>query len=203
MKEVIEHIKSNELYIPPEAEQLHSYLKELHAYGSVLLLESSSPQDEWIVLNLPLFMSTVHERLFSASPHQYKDSFLILGIIPNARLQTMFSEFSLVPLKGCLNLLQYCQEIDDSQIISKVLEISIDEAESVLFFPTLLQASREKVKWIRSHGFFCAALDGMQSVFKLMTFSRHVFFMFCFSGLHSPLRYHTHLVGLMMVTGLP
>ena len=161
VKEVIEHIKSHELYLPPEPEQLHSYLKELHAYGLILLLEcSSSREDEWIVLNLPLFLSTVHKKLFSALPHQYTDSLSNLGIIPPARLQAMFSEFSFSLLKGCLTVLQYCQEICDPQIISRVLEVPTVETirnENVLFFPALLklQTTREKVKLNCSHSSLC------------------------------------------------
>ena len=168
VKDIIEHIKSHKLYIPPEAEQLHSYLEELHAYGSILFLECSSPrEDEWIVLNLPMFLSTVHRRLFcnsyhedkdavlSASLHRYDECISNLGIIPTARLQAVFPEYSLALFKGCLTLLQYCQEICDPQIISKVLEIPMVETRSVLFFPALLQTSREEVKWIRSHSSLC------------------------------------------------
>ena len=159
VKTVIRHIKSHKLYIPSEAEQLHSYLKELHACGLVLLLECSSPrEDEWIVLNLSLFLSTVHKKVFSAPLPRHKGSLSNLGIIPTARLQTMFPEFSLALLKGCLTLLQYCQEINDPQIISKVLEVPAVETiskESVLFFPALLQTSRDKVKWICSHSSLC------------------------------------------------
>ena len=46
-------------------------------------------------------------------------------------------------------------KINDPQIISKVLEVPIIEATSVLFFPALLQTSREEVKWIRSHSSLC------------------------------------------------
>ena len=159
VKDIIGHIKSHKLYIPPEAEQLHSYLKELHACGLVLLLECTSPrEDGWIVLDLPLFLSTVHKKLFSDQLSPYKDSLSNLGIIPIARLQAMFPEFSPALLKGCLTLLQYCQEINDPKIISKVLEISTVEStskESVLFLPALLQTSREEVKWICSHSSMC------------------------------------------------
>ena len=80
----------------------------------VLVLECSSPrEDEWIVLDLPLFLSTVHKKLFAL--HPLKDSLSNLGIIANAELQAMFPEFSLALLKGCLTLLQYCQEINDPQ----------------------------------------------------------------------------------------
>ena len=156
LKEVIGHIKSYELYLPAEAEQLHSYLKELHAYGLVLLLECSSPrEDEWIVLNLPLFLSTIHERLFSASLRLHKNSLSNLGIIPSTGLQALFPEFSLSLLKGCLTILQYCQEINDPLIISKVLQIHIIPNESVLFFPALLHTRRKEVKWICSHSSLC------------------------------------------------
>ena len=105
------------------------------------------------MLDLPLFLSTVHKKLFALHPP--KDSLSNLGIIANAELQAMFPEFSLALLKGCLTLLQYCQEINDPQIISKVLEVPIIETTSVLFFPALLQTSREEVKWIRSHSSLC------------------------------------------------
>ena len=50
-----------------------------------------------------------------------------------------------------------CQEICDPHIISNILEISTFEAGSVLFFPALLQSSRSKVKWIRSHSSLCCS----------------------------------------------
>jgi len=170
VKNIIEHIKTYELYLPPEAEQLHSYLEELHGYGSIMVLECSSPrEDEWIVLNLTLFLSTVHKRLFchsdkdsvlSASLHHYEECISNLGIIPTARLQTIFPEFSLTFLKRCLTLLQYCHEICDPQIISNVLEVPVIETisnESVLFFPALLklQTTREKVKLNCSNSSLC------------------------------------------------
>ena len=53
------------LYLPPEAEQLHSYLEELHGYGSILVLEcSSSREDEWIVLNLHLVLVICPQKAF-------------------------------------------------------------------------------------------------------------------------------------------
>ena len=121
----------------------------------VLFLECSSPrEDEWIVLNLPLFLSTVHRRLFSHSYHE--DSLSNIGIIPSDKLQTMFPELPFSLLKSCLTLLQYCQEINDSQIISKMLEIPmVETTSSVQFFPALLQTSRDEVKWIRSHSSLC------------------------------------------------
>jgi len=124
------------------------------------------------VLNLTLFLSTVHRRLFchsyhedkdsvlSASLHRYEECISNLGIIPTARLQTIFPEFSFSLLKGCLTVLQYCHEIRDSQIISKVLEVPTVETipnENVLFFPALLklQTTREKFKLNWSHSFLC------------------------------------------------
>ena len=105
----------------------------------------------------------------------------------------MFPEFSLSLLKGCLTLLQYCQEISDPQIISKVLEIPTYENsildESVLFFPALNFKPPERKLSGFAHTVLCAALDGMQNAFELMTFFHHVFFMFYFSGLPSPLHY--------------
>jgi len=80
----LNHIKSYEIYLPREAEQLHSYLTALQGYiyyALVLLLECSSPwEDEWIVLDLPQFLSTVHKNLFS-SFHQHEDFLSNLGII--------------------------------------------------------------------------------------------------------------------------
>ena len=174
VKELIGHIESREIYLPCEAEQLHSDLTELHGYGLVLLLECSSPrEDEWVVLDLPLFLSTVHKRLFSGSFRQREDSLSNLGIIPTARLQTIFPEFSLALLKGCLILLQYCQEIDDPQIISKVLEIPEVETgldQSFLFFPALLQTSREKVMWIRSYDISLCCIGWCMECYKTYDF---------------------------------
>ena len=79
------------------AAELHSYLTALDCNDLVLLLECSSPwEDEWVVLDLPLFLSTVHQKL---SSQQCENPLSNLGIIPSATLQTMFPEFSLHVLK--------------------------------------------------------------------------------------------------------
>ena len=156
LSSLAQHIKSNDIYLPSEAEQLHCYLKELDAYGVVLLLEDSPVEEEWVVLDTIGLMGTVHKKLFSGENFQ-PDSLSNLGIIPDSRLQSLFPEIKLPVLKGCLKLLQYCQEIDDPQVITKVLDVSPSptmagsSCNSFLFFPALLQAERSDIKWVLSH----------------------------------------------------
>ena len=84
-----------------------------------------------------------------------------MGIIPNVKLQSLFPELDLPVIKGCLKVLQYCQEIDDPQIITEVLDVSPSpemgsgNSNSFLFFPALLQVERDDLKWIRSHSSLC------------------------------------------------
>ena len=161
LSSLVRHIKSNKIYLPSEPEHLHSYLKELDAYGVVLLLEGDSAlEEEWIVLDINGLLGTVHKQLFSYENSQPdEDSLSNLGIIPDTKLQSLFPEIKLPVLKGCLKLLQYCQEIDDPQIITKVLDVSpsteMGSGSSFLFFPALLQVERGGLKWVRPHTSLC------------------------------------------------
>ena len=153
LSSLVQHIKLNKIYLPSEAEQLHCYLKELDAYGVVLLLEGGPVEEEWVVLDIIGLLGTVHKKLFSGENFQ-PDSLSNLGIIPDSRLQSLFPEIKLPVLKGCLKLLQYCQEIDDPQVITKVLEVSPSPtmaSGSCLFFPALLQVKRGDLKWGCAH----------------------------------------------------
>ena len=155
---LIEHIKKQNISLPTEAEPLCSYLKELHAYGLVLLLDSgTSIEDHWIVSDIGSFLSTIQGKLFS-NTHPACDS--NLGIIQDSRLQALFPDFPLPALKGCLCHLQYCQEISPVSI-SRVLQTPSQSSkpgnpdESFLFFPALLKAKRGEVKWACTHSFLC------------------------------------------------
>ena len=161
LSSLVSHIQTNNIYFPSEPEQLHSYLKELDAYGVVLLLDGGPAlEEEWVVLDINGLLGTVHKLLFSCENSQpNEDSLSNLGIIPDARLQSLFPEIKLPVIKGCLKLLQYCQDIDDPQIITKVLDMSpspeMGSGNSFLFFPALLRAVRVNLEWVRSHSSFC------------------------------------------------
>ena len=161
LSSLVRHIKSNKIYLPSEPEQLHSYLKELDAYGVVLILEGSPAlEEEWVVVDINAILGTVHKRLFSCENFKPKASSLSnLGIIPDARLQSLIPELSLSVIKSCMKVLQYCQEIDDPQIITNILDMSpspeIISGNSFLFFPALLQVERGGLKWVRSHNSLC------------------------------------------------
>ena len=154
LSRLVQHIKFKKIYLPSEAEQVHCYLEELDAYGVVLLLEGGPVEEEWVVLDIIGLLGTVHKKLFSGETFQ-PDSLSNLGIIPDSRLQPLFPEIELPVLKGCLKLLQYCQEIDDPQVITKILDVSpspeMASGSSFLFFPALLQVERSGLKWVCSH----------------------------------------------------
>ena len=165
LSSLVTHIKSSKLYLPSEAEQLHSYLKELDAYGVVLLLEGGPAlEEEWVVLDINGLLGTVHKRLFSyenSHSNELLNSLSNLGIIPDAKLRSLFPKIELAIIKGCLTHLQYCQEINNSQVITKVLNVSpslemtSESSNSFLFFPALLQVERSGLKWICSHSSLC------------------------------------------------
>ena len=159
LSELIKHIKKQNIYLPTEAEVLYSYLKELIAYGLVLVLDGgTSVENHWIMSDIGTFLSTIQGRLFSNTPPACDSN---LGIIPDSKLQTLFPDFPLPALKGCLCHLQYCQKINDPQILSRVLETpsqAIEPSipnEGFLFFPALLKVERGEVKWACTHTSLC------------------------------------------------
>ena len=123
------HIQLAELYLPQGLVSVYSYLQELNSQGVVLIVGNHEGlREEWVILDVSEFLATVHRKLFSsASLLQVCSSRLLsnVGIIPESDLRNVLAQFDIGLLQQCLKYLQYCFEVDDSEVLQSIFAKSV------------------------------------------------------------------------------
>ena len=145
---ILNHIQQVGIHHLISMQQLYPVLKELHYFGLLIVVGSTSdPGDHWLLLNISALTEEVHKKLFakdSLVSQSLADSPLsTLGIIPESVLTKILPEYI---TKECLKQLQYCQELKHIEIgnhHSIVPVASASDCEPLLFFPALLQNERD------------------------------------------------------------
>ena len=123
------HIQLAELYLPQGLVSVYSYLQELNSQGVVLIVGNHEGlREEWVILDVSEFLATVHRKLFSStSLSQVCSSRLLsnVGIIPESDLRNVLAQFDIGLLQQCLKYLQYCFEVDDSEVLQSIFAESV------------------------------------------------------------------------------
>ncbi len=153
VSEIRTHIEINNIFIPLEVDEVYGYLQELNAHGVILILGNREGlNNEWVVLNISAFLSSVHKQLFSPNALNHicnRRALSNLGIIAESDLTNVLPQYDPQLLVQCLKHLQYCIEVDDSQILYSLLPLQSgsvggsdtppDKSVKLLFFPALLK----------------------------------------------------------------
>ena len=140
--------------MPSEPAVLQSYLEELNGIGAILFLKDlDTCENGWVVLDIGSVVSTINGRLFSVTNQQaptslYTTSISNLGIIPEKDLETLFPEYPVTLVRGCLTLLQFCHSISQQEIACCNVSETLPDADSFLFFPALLVVEKAELKWV-------------------------------------------------------
>ncbi len=138
-----------EIYLPLELPDFYSFIEELNTRGLVLILGNREGlNEEWIVLDISAFLSNIHKKLLSKASLKHvfnRQAFSNLGIISESDLGYLGTEYDPQLLKQCLKHLQYCIEIDDSDLLNTIVNVTQDISDvprkshaKPLFFPALL-----------------------------------------------------------------
>ena len=124
VSQICRHIELTEMYLPQGVVTIYSYLQELNAQGVVLILGNREGlSEEWVILDVSEFLATVHKNLFSSSSLSHvcrMRSLSNLGLISESDLKNVLDRFDVKFLKQCLKYLQYCIELDDSEVLKKI-----------------------------------------------------------------------------------
>ena len=124
VSQICRHIELTEMYLPQGVVTIYSYLQELNAQGVVLILGNREGlSEEWVILDVSEFLATVHKNLFSSSSLSHVCSIRSLsnlGLISESDLRNVLDKFDVKLLKQCLKYLQYCIELDDSEVLKKI-----------------------------------------------------------------------------------
>ena len=126
VSQICAHIQLTNIYLPQGLVSIYSYLQELNAQGVVLILGNHEDlKEEWVILDVSTFLATVHRKLFSSTSLFHicnRKSLSNLGIIPESDLKNVLQEFDTKLLKQCLKHLQYCIELNDSEVLHKIFQ---------------------------------------------------------------------------------
>ena len=126
VSQICAHIQLTDIYLPQGLVSIYSYLQELNAQGVVLILGNHEDlKEEWVILDISTFLATVHKKLFSSTSLFHicnRKSLSNLGIIPESDLKNVLQEFDTKLLKQCLKHLQYCIELNDSEVLHKIFQ---------------------------------------------------------------------------------
>ena len=126
VSQICAHIQLTDIYLPQGLVSIYSYLQELNAQGVVLILGNHEDlKEEWVILDVSTFLATVHKKLFSSTSLFHicnRKSLSNLGIIPESDLKNVLQEFDTKLLKQCLKHLQYCIELNDSEVLHKIFQ---------------------------------------------------------------------------------
>ena len=134
VSQICRHIELTKIYLPQGVVTVYSYLQELNAQGVILILGSRDGlSKEWVVLDVSSFLATVHKNLFSCTSLSHvcsTRSLSNLGLISESNLENVLDKFDVKLLKQCLKYLQYCIELDDSEILQKIFSTTANETNA-------------------------------------------------------------------------
>ena len=181
VSQICRHIELTEMYLPRGVVTVYSYLQELNSQGVILILGNREGlSEEWLILDVSAFLATVHKKLFASGSLSDVCSWRSIsntGLVSESHLMNVFDGFDVNLLKQCLKYLQYCIEVDDSEVLQKIFDTSVETSTSIasslccrsenlksagesgsleitksgsklLFFPALLESvQRSEMKW--------------------------------------------------------
>ena len=134
VSQICRHIELTEMYLPQGVVTVYSYLRELNAQGVILILGNREGlSKEWVILDVSTFLATVHKNLFSCrslSSVCSTRSLSNLGLISESDLKNVLDKYDAKLLKQCLKYLQYCIELDDSEILQKIFSATVVETDA-------------------------------------------------------------------------
>ena len=134
VSQICRHIELTEMYLPQGVVTVYSYLRELNAQGVILILGNREGlSKEWVILDVSTFLATVHTNLFSypSLPRICsRKSLSNLGLISESDLKNILGKFDIQLLKQCLKYLQYCIELDDSEILQIIFGTTAIETDA-------------------------------------------------------------------------
>ncbi len=146
VKTIISHIEDTRVLLPKSVKILSSILFRLHELGLVYLVGDKGSDNMQVILRIASLTESVHKSLFSKEA-RYTSS----GVISNKFLHQILPPGI---TKECLISLQYCHEINHSDIKyfpSISSSDSSNQPEPLLYFPALCRADKTKVIWNTRH----------------------------------------------------
>ena len=122
-------------------------LTSLSDKGLILFVQNQEhPQSSWVVVEKETLLREVNGTLFA--PDHFKQNCQVAsntGIVPIAKLEKLFPQYSSEMLVGCLENMEFCHPVDPSTLQATNLRAALSSPPSGsdhLFFPCLVNEDR-------------------------------------------------------------
>ena len=135
--------------------------EQLNDRGHILFLPNHDEIEEsWIVMDKANLLAEINGTLFA--PPDFKEHHISsnTGVVPFSEIATLFKKFDPDLIVQCLIHLEFCQLINDPEILKNLKDDS-DQLqppappikEKYLFFPSLVSIERPSLVWSEQEGF--------------------------------------------------
>ena len=128
----------NDPSLPSDPSVLTELLTTLSNLGLILFI--NHPNSSWVVVKTEVLLNEINGTLF-APRHlkEYSNLASNTGIVPSAKLQSIFPHHSLEMILGFLQSLEFCCQVDCA-VIQRIA--FTQSATDLLFFPSLIQSEQ-------------------------------------------------------------
>ena len=143
--------------IPNGNKEILHLCEKLHDKGHLIIVRNTlSIENSWLIINKEILLSTINGSLF-APPNfrqHYKNISTSTGVVKSSTIAEMFPDYDNSMLIGFLVHLEYCQKITDQNVI-KLLSSSLayQNNDEYIFFPGLVTISKPDDVWSSAEKF--------------------------------------------------
>ena len=145
--DLIEHednaaLRRNNL-LPVTVDCLSPQLSKLSEYGQFLFIESEDIQQSWIIFKKDILLSELNGSIFA--PEQFKNVYKDLsstGVVALSKVKEAFPHYDHNMLMSFMTALDFCHEIDKSDLSIISRDEKILDQEYYFFFPALISTDK-------------------------------------------------------------
>ena len=136
--------------LPTTSSELNLLCEELDKRGHVIFLRNPATGKGWLVLNKESLLSKVHGSIFAPKRVRSSKSRCLsssTGVVSFEKFKEHFPEHDPNMLIRFLSHLEFCTEVEDSEVLHLLQQESTNSSDKYFFFPGLIEIVKPEEVW--------------------------------------------------------
>ena len=136
--------------LPTTSSELNLLCEELDKRGHVIFLRNPATGKGWLVLNKESLLSKVHGSIFAPKRVRSSKSRCLsssTGVVSFEKFKEHFPEHDPNMLIRFLSHLEFCTEVEDSEVLHLLQQESTNSSDKYFFFPGLIEIEKPEEVW--------------------------------------------------------
>ena len=136
--------------LPTTSSELNLLCEELDKRGHVIFLRNPATGKGWLVLNKESLLSKVHGLIFAPKRVRSSKSRSLAsstGVVSFGKFKEHFPEHDPNMLIRFLSHLEFCTEVEDSEVLHLLQQESTNPSDKYFFFPGLIEIVKPEEVW--------------------------------------------------------